>query len=96
MNAGAMTLNRIFRGALVLWLYKPRGGYGYVIPVLATVVSWRVNDSEGLKNVTIDAQRRDGTTVRRTVKAESLRFREACDSCVELVTNNNSAVSKEQ
>ena len=54
-------------GDRVTWLYESRGGYGYVIPVPATIVRM------GGKRVTIAALRKDGTTVLRHVTPDKLR-----------------------
>lgn len=54
-------------GDRVIWNWYPRGGYGFVIPVPATVVA--VNK----KTVTIAAQLKDGSTVNRHVPARNLR-----------------------
>ena len=57
----------LFRGELVVWLHVPRGGYGYVCPVEAKIVTWSRDD------VTIEVCRATGETVRRKVKISSLR-----------------------
>jgi len=57
-------------GQAVTWLYVPRGGYGFVCPVPATVVS------VSAKRVTIDAALRRGGTKRISVKRENLRPRD--------------------
>lgn len=54
-------------GLQVTWLYEMRGGYGYTQPVPATVVK------ASAKRVSIDALKKDGSTVRRSVRRESLR-----------------------
>ncbi len=54
-------------GLRVEWLHTPRGGYGYTRPVPAMVVK------ASNKRVQIDALKKDGTTVRRSVNRESLR-----------------------
>jgi hypothetical protein len=54
-------------GETVTWLHEQRGGYGFIIPVPATVVRATA------KRVTIDAALRDGGTKRVTVKPEKLR-----------------------
>ena len=56
-------------GDSVTWLYEPRGGYGYVILVPATVVK------KGGTRVQIEAVDREGRAVRRWVKPERLRER---------------------
>jgi hypothetical protein len=54
-------------GDKVTWLYTPRGGYGYIIPVNAEVV--RVSG----KTVRVRVQRVDGEMVERNVRPESLK-----------------------
>ncbi len=56
-------------GLAVTWLYIPRGGYGYTRAVPETVAK------ASSKRVSIDALKRDGSTVRRSVKRESLRIK---------------------
>ena len=54
-------------GDTVIWMHKPRGGYGYMIPVPATVVRiYRVN-------VLIEAKLKDGGTKIVTVKRASIK-----------------------
>lgn len=52
-------------GQKVIWTHE-RGGWGWVFRPPATVV--RVTD----KRVVIDAELKDGSTLRRTVKPEKL------------------------
>ncbi len=59
----------VFRGALVLWLHTPRGGYGYTVAIDATVVTARRS------GVQISVQTRSGAIVKRTVQASNLRWR---------------------
>ena len=54
-------------GDMATWLYTPRGGYGYTIPVDAEVVA--VYPSR----VRIRVRRRDGALVERSVTPERLR-----------------------
>ena len=54
-------------GQRVRWIHVPRGGYGFPIPVDATVVKI------GEKRVTIQVALGDGRSVRRVVRPESLR-----------------------
>lgn len=61
-------------GERVVWLYCTRGGYGYVLPVDATVIRTTA------KRVRIEAKRTDGTTVVRSVKPENLRRPDARDA----------------
>jgi hypothetical protein len=56
-------------GDLATWLYEPRGGYGYIIPVDAEVV--RVTG----KRVRVRVRRVSGEMVERTVTEERLRPR---------------------
>lgn len=53
-------------GQRVFWLYETRAGYGYVLPVPATVIGFTA------QKVIIAAEKRDGTTVRKRVKPERL------------------------
>lgn len=61
--------NDIFRGARVVWLHVPRGGYGYEIHVPATVVA------VGKHASTIEVITADLRVVRRVVPTGSLRWR---------------------
>ena len=54
-------------GDSVTWIWEPRGGWGYQIPVPATVV--RI----GKARVYIDAELEDGRTKRISVRPEKLR-----------------------
>lgn len=56
-------------GEAVTWLHQPKGGYGYVIPVNATVVK------VGKCQVQIDAELKDGGTKRTFVLPLNLRKR---------------------
>lgn len=58
-------------GQLVTWLYTPRGGYGYTMPIDARIVD------AGMvrKTVTIEVQKKSGELVLRKVKPENLRPR---------------------
>ena len=56
-------------GDQLTWLYTPRGGYGYMIPVNAEVVK------VGAKTVRVRVLRTNGQLVERNVKPESLRPR---------------------
>ncbi len=60
--------SELVEGLAVQWLHTPRGGYGYVVPVPATVAK-----ASGKNRVTIDALKRDGSTARRSVRRGSLR-----------------------
>lgn len=59
-------------GALLVWLHIPHGGYGYVWPVNAQVVSHGRRPSA---RVTIEVEKRNGERVRRVVDASNLRWR---------------------
>jgi hypothetical protein len=52
------------------WLYTPRGGYGYTIPVNAEVVK------VSAKTVRVRVRRVNGEMVERNVKPASLKMRE--------------------
>lgn len=54
-------------GQHVTWLYVPRGGYGYVIPVDGLVTGI------GAARVQIEVKKQGGEMVKRWVKPESLR-----------------------
>jgi len=64
----------IFRGACVVWMHVPRGGYGYAIPIDAKVLL------VGRELVRIEVKTAAGEIVERAVKVGSLRWREAVDS----------------
>lgn len=64
-----MTTESITIGALVTWVYTPRGGYGFNYPVNAEVV--KVNG----KTIRIRVKRANGALVERNVRPESLRPR---------------------
>lgn len=51
----------------VTWLYTPRGGYGYTMPLDARVLKVTA------KRVVIGVRTRDGREVTRTVRPERLR-----------------------
>lgn len=57
----------LWRGLIVIWLHKPRGGYGFTIRLECTVVSAAV------KSALVDVKLRNGTMVRRQVPIASLR-----------------------
>lgn len=60
--------DELFCGCLVKWLHKPRGGYGYTVPVPAKVLAVRRT------SITIAARTKDGREVTRHVPFESLRW----------------------
>lgn len=57
----------LWRGLIVFWLHKPRGGYGFTIRLECTVVS------AATKHALVDVKLRNGTAVRRWVPIASLR-----------------------
>lgn len=59
----------IFAGALVTWLHVPSGGYGYTLPVDATVM--RATRSR----VTIRLRTNAGSEITRSVDPSRLRWR---------------------
>ena len=65
----AVTPYQLFRGARVYWVHRPRGGYGYVVRIPATVAI------PGRKRTTIDAELASGKTCRVSVSTVSLRWR---------------------
>lgn len=67
MSTEPIDARDIWRGLRVVWLHVPRGGYGYVLRVPATVVS------ASRTHVTIDAERADRSVVRRVVNIKSIR-----------------------
>lgn len=60
----------VFPGARVTWIHVPRGGYGYEVPIPATVVA---HAGRPRTWVAIEVVRRDGSKVRRRVDVASLR-----------------------
>lgn len=66
---GLRFVDALSRGSRVVWMHRPRGGYGYTIHIPATVVSIRRTTGR----VVIDAEAADGGTKRVTVRAASLR-----------------------
>lgn len=60
----------VFLGRLVLWMHRPRGGYGYSVPIPAVVVSHAMRPGTW---VVIEVARRDGSKVKRRVDVASLR-----------------------
>lgn len=63
--------SELCKGSSVQWLYSPRGGYGYIHTVPGTV------ETVGKSRVRIAALKKDGSTVSRWVKRESLRIGKA-------------------
>ena len=60
-------------GDTVIWKQKPNGGYGFIVPVDATIL--RI----GEKMATIEVRRTNGATVKRVVRIESLREKRHAD-----------------
>lgn len=60
-------------GDTVIWKQKPNGGYGFIVPVDATIL--RI----GEKTATIEVRRTNGATVKRVVRIESLREKRHAD-----------------
>lgn len=58
----------LFVGALVTWMHVPRGGYGFVLAVHATVE--RVTK----RRVTVRVMTAAGSRVKRVVAASTLRW----------------------
>jgi len=58
-------------GMQVSWIHNPQGGYGFALPVDATVL--KVCE----KRVLIEVPLKDGRRVERTVRPETLRPRYA-------------------
>jgi len=56
-------------GAPATWIHVPRGGYGYQVPVDATILKLHG------KTCTIEVTTRAGTKVKRRVSVENLRVR---------------------
>lgn len=65
--AGESRTRRFAVGETVTWLWHPRGGYGYTVPVRARVIA----DDGG--RVHIAAERKDGGETERRVRRENLR-----------------------
>lgn len=61
-----------FIGALVVWMHKPRGGYGYVIPVEAKIVALNLQGDR----MVIEVPTANGSRVQRSVGVTALRWRE--------------------
>jgi hypothetical protein len=57
----------LWRGLCVIWLHKPRGGYGYVIRVPGAVLSWTAS------KVQLEVIRADGSRVVRQVPRDRIR-----------------------
>lgn len=60
----------VFPGRLMLWIHRPRGGYGYGVAVPAVVLSHAARPGTW---VVIEVARRDGSKVKRRVDVASLR-----------------------
>jgi hypothetical protein len=59
-----------FIGAIVSWMHKPRGGYGYIIPVPAVIAGLNLDGDRA----TIQVKTKAGSTVIRHVLLSSLRW----------------------
>ena len=64
------TWSDVWPGSLVTWLHTPRGGYGFIMPVGATVTKVH---SRASQEVTIEFVARSGRVVQRVVPVDSLR-----------------------
>lgn len=62
-----MTALDLWRGLRVIWLHRPRGGYGYAIRVPCTVQSWTTS------HATVEVERADGSRSPRVVSRANLR-----------------------
>lgn len=62
----------VFSGRLMLWIHRPRGGYGYDVAVPAVVLSHAARPGTW---VVVEVSRRDGSKVSRRVDVSSLRSR---------------------
>ncbi len=62
----------VFAGALMTWMYTPRGGYGYTMPVDAKVIA---HSRRPGTRVTIEVLKRSGDKVKRVVDVKNLRWR---------------------
>jgi hypothetical protein len=65
--------HELFNGALVSWVHKPRGGYGFTIVIPAKIVKLSLDGSRA----TIEVEHRSGRKVRRSVMHTSLRWRDS-------------------
>jgi len=63
--------HELFVGALVSWMNKPRGGYGYVVPVDAKVTALSLDGHLA----DIEVRTKGGATVKRRVCSTKLRWR---------------------
>lgn len=61
----------VFKGALVTWIHTPRGGYGHTVAIPATVIAHAGRPRTWVR---IEVARRDGSRVKRSVDAASLRW----------------------
>lgn len=62
----------VWPGRLVTWLHSPRGGYGYLVPVDATVLSYARRPRTWVR---VEVETRDGRRVARRVDVSNLRPR---------------------
>ena len=63
----------VFHGRAVIWLHKPRGGYGYILPVPARVVSYGLRPATWVQ---IEVTTTAGRLVIRRVDVSNLRSRQ--------------------
>ena len=68
----SLRAHELYAGAWVVWMHSPRGGYGYVLPLVCQIL--RV--SERSNRVKIEVRTKNGEWVERYVKVESLRLPE--------------------
>jgi len=62
--------HELFVGALVLWAHVPRGGYGFTVHIPAEVVALNLQGDTAV----IEAKRKDGSRVKRSVGFKSLHW----------------------
>jgi len=58
-------------GSKVIWLHQPTGGYGYIIPVPATILRFKERNGKNMAKIevfTVKGQRKT-----RWVKADNLK-----------------------
>lgn len=67
MSSKRLTADDCWRGRLCTWVHTPRGGYGFSVPVPATIVR-----RSGQSHAIIEASLRDGSTVGRRVAIANL------------------------
>ena len=62
----------VYPGLLVTWLHTPRDGYGFAMPIDATVVSHARRPRTWVR---VKVTTRSGRTVQRVVDVSTLRWR---------------------